>query len=156
MQPTTLWLIITSFYLVPGPSTAFQTLLFIMRAILFLLRDFLPTVVDIMVIWIKFTHFIHFSWVQFSRSVVSDSVIPWTALRQASLSITNSQSLLKLKSIELVMPSNYLIFCWPLLLLPSIFPSIRIFFNESVLHIILVHWFLKCQCLLLPNTWARH
>ena len=58
---------------------------------------------------------------------------PWTAARQASLSITNSQSLLKLMSIELVMPSNHLILCCPLLLLPSI--SIRVFSNESVLHI---------------------
>ena len=55
--------------------------------------------------------------------------------RQASLSNTNSQSLLKLMSIESVMPSNHLILCWPLLLLPSIFPSIRIFSNESALHI---------------------
>ena len=54
---------------------------------------------------------------------------------QASLSITNSQSLLKLMSIELVMPSNHLILCHPLLLPPSIFPSIRVFSNESVLHI---------------------
>ena len=61
--------------------------------------------------------------------------IPWTAARQASLSITNSQSLLKLMSIKSVMPSNHLILCWPLLLMPSIFPCIRIFFNESVLHI---------------------
>ena len=59
----------------------------------------------------------------------------WTAVHQASLSITNSQSLLKLMSIELVMPSNHLILCHPLLLPPSIFPSIRIFSNESVLHI---------------------
>ena len=59
---------------------------------------------------------------------------PWTAARQASLSITNSQSLLKLISIESVMPSNHLILCHPLLP-PSIFPSIRIFSNESVLHI---------------------
>ena len=59
----------------------------------------------------------------------------WTAARQASLSITNSQSLLKLMSIKLVMPSNHLILCRPLLLLPSIFPSIRVFSNESVLHI---------------------
>ena len=59
---------------------------------------------------------------------------PWTAARQASLSITNSQSLLKLMSIELVMPSNHLILCCPLLL-PSIFPSIRVFSNESALHI---------------------
>ena len=58
---------------------------------------------------------------------------PWTAASQASLSITNSQSLLKLVSIELVMPSNYLILCRPLLLPPSIFPSIRGFSNESVL-----------------------
>ena len=60
---------------------------------------------------------------------------PWTAARQASLSISNSQSLLKLMSIELVMPSNHLIICRPLLLLPSIFPSIRVFSDESVLHI---------------------
>jgi len=60
---------------------------------------------------------------------------PRTAAHQASLSITNSWSLLKLMSIELVMPSNYLIFCHPLLLLPSIFPSIRVFSNESVLRI---------------------
>ena len=59
---------------------------------------------------------------------------PWTAARQASLSITNSQSLLKLMPIESVMPSNHLILCRPLLLLPSIFPSIRVFSNESVLH----------------------
>ena len=60
---------------------------------------------------------------------------PWTAAYQASLSITNSQSLLKLMSIKSVMPSNHLILCHPLLLLPSIFPSIRVFSNESVLHI---------------------
>ena len=60
---------------------------------------------------------------------------PWTAARQASLSITNSQSLLKLMSIELVMPSNHLILCRPLLLPPSIFPSIRVFSSESALHI---------------------
>ena len=60
---------------------------------------------------------------------------PWTAVHQASLSITNFQSLLKLVSIELVMPSNHLIFCCPLLLLPSIFPGIRVFSNESVLRI---------------------
>ena len=59
----------------------------------------------------------------------------WTAACQASLSITNSQSLLKLMSIELVMPSNHLILCCPLLLLSSIFPSIRVFSNESTLHI---------------------
>ena len=59
----------------------------------------------------------------------------WTAARQACLSFTISQSLLKLKSIELVMPSNHLILCHPLLLLPSIFPSIRVFSNESIFHI---------------------
>ena len=58
----------------------------------------------------------------------------WTAAGQASLSIANSQSLLKLMSIQSVMPSNHLIPCHPLLLLPSIFPSIRVFSNESVLH----------------------
>ena len=71
----------------------------------------------------------------FSRSGVSDSVTPWTAARQASLSITNSRSLLKLMPIESVMPSNHLILCRPLPLLPSIFPSIRVFSNESALRI---------------------
>ena len=60
---------------------------------------------------------------------------PWTAARQASLSITNSWSLLKLMSIKSVMPSNHLILCHPHLLLPSMFPSTRVFSNESVLHI---------------------
>ena len=60
---------------------------------------------------------------------------PWTAARQASLSITNSRSFLKLMSIESVMPSNHLILCCPLFLPPSIFPSIRVFSNESALHI---------------------
>ena len=60
---------------------------------------------------------------------------PWTAALQVSLSITNSQSLLKFMSIELVIPSNHLILCCPPLLLPSIFPSIRVFSSESVLHI---------------------
>ena len=73
--------------------------------------------------------------VQFSHSVVSNSVTLWPTARQASLSITNSLSLLILRSIELVMPSNSLILCHPLLLLASIFPSIRVFFSESVLHI---------------------
>ena len=62
---------------------------------------------------------------------------PWTAACQASLSITNSWSILKLMSVESVMPSNHLILCCPLLLLPSIFPRIRIFSNESVL---LIRW----------------
>ena len=72
--------------------------------------------------------------VQFSHSVVSDSATPWTTACQASLSITNSQSLPKLMSIESVMPSYHLILCRPLLL-PSIFPSIRVFSNESALSI---------------------
>ena len=63
-----------------------------------------------------------------------DSATPWTAAHQASLSITNSRSLLKLMSIDSVMPSNHLILCHPLLQ-PSVFPSIRVFFNESLLHI---------------------
>ena len=67
---------------------------------------------------------------------------PWTAARQASLSITNSQSLPKLMSIESVMPSNHLILCCPLLLPPSIFPSIRVFSNESVL------------CIRWPKYWS--
>ena len=75
-----------------------------------------------------------FSSVQ-SLSRVRLFVTLWTAARQASLSITNSWSLLKLMSIELVMPSNRLILCHPLLLPPSIFPSITVFSNESVLHI---------------------
>ena len=66
---------------------------------------------------------------------MSDSVTPWTAADQASLSITNSRSLPKLMAIESVMPSNHLILCHPLLLLPSIFPSIRVFSNESALRI---------------------
>ena len=81
--------------------------------------------------------------VQFSRSVLSQLfATPWTAARQASLSITNSQSLLKLTSIESVMPSNHLILYRPLLLLPSIFPSIRVFSNESVL------------CIRWPKYWS--
>ena len=67
---------------------------------------------------------------------------PWTAARQASLSITNFWTLLKLMSIETVMPSNHLILCHPLLLLPSIFPSIRVFSNKSVL------------CIRSPKYWS--
>ena len=73
--------------------------------------------------------------VQFSGSVTSDSATPWTEARQVSLSITSSWSLLKLMSTESVMPSSHLILCRPLLLLPSIFPSIRVFSSESALHI---------------------
>ena len=75
------------------------------------------------------------SSVQFSRSIVSNSATPWTAAHQASLSITNSQCSLELMSIESVMTSNHLILCCPLLFSPSIFPSIRVFSSESVLHI---------------------
>ena len=66
---------------------------------------------------------------------MSNSATPWTAAHQASLFITNSQSLFKLMSIESVMPSNHLILCHPLLFPPPVFPSIRVFSNESVLHI---------------------
>ena len=83
----------------------------------------------------------HLSSVQ-SLSGVWLSVIPWTAARQASLSITSSQSLLKLMPIESVMPSNHLIHYHPLLLPPSIFPSIRVFSNESVL------------CITCPKCWS--
>ena len=68
-------------------------------------------------------------------SLVQLFATPWTVARQASLSITNPWSLLKLMSIESVRPSNHLILCCPLLLPPSIFPSIRVFSKESVLHI---------------------
>ena len=80
--------------------------------------------------------FLFFSgvYLQFSHSVVFDSATPWIAARQTSLSITNSQSLPKLMSIESVMPSSHLILCHSLLL-PSIFPSVRVFSNESALHI---------------------
>ena len=91
----------------------------------------------------------YFSWGRLFSSVqllshVQLFATPWIASRQASLSITNSQSLPKLMSIELVMPSNHLILCRPLLLLPSIFPSIRFFSNESAL---LIMWpeYLKFQ-----------
>ena len=82
---------------------------------------------------------VFYSWkidsfnIQFSCPVVCNGATPWTAVRQASLSITISQSLLKLMSIELVIPSNPLFLCHPLLLLPSNVPSIRVFPNESVL-----------------------
>ena len=77
-----------------------------------------------------------------SLSHVQLSATPWTAACQSSLSSSNSRSLLKLKSIELVMPSNPLILCQPLLILPSIFPSIRVFSNESVL------------CIRWPKYWS--
>ena len=94
----------------------------------------------------KCTHKILVSWLfQFSSvqslSRVQLSENPWTAAHQASLSITNSRSSLKLMSIESVMPSNHLTLCRPLLLPPSIFPSIRIFTNESWLFGLLLFWF---------------
>ena len=82
-----------------------------------------------------------FSSVQW-LSPVQIFVTPWTAVHQSSLSITNSWSLLKLTSIESVMPSNHLILCHPLLLPPSVFPSIRVFANESVL------------CIRWPKYWS--
>ena len=97
--------------------------LFTIRATPFLLRDSCPLSVQ------------SFSCVRFFETT-------WTAACQASLSITNSQSLLKLMSIESVMPSNHLILCRPLLLLPSIFPTIRVFSNKSVL---LIRW---------PKNWS--
>ena len=84
---------------------------------------------------------LQFSSVQ-SLSPVRLFATPWTAAPQASLSITNSLSLLKLMSIELVMPSNHLILCGPLLLPPSIFPSIKVFSNESI------------HCIRWPKYWS--
>ena len=84
-------------------------------------------------IFVNLVSIIQYQSVQ-SLSHVQLFVIPWTAACQASPSITNSWSLLKLMSIESVMPSNHLILCCPLLFLPSIFPSIRVFSSESVLH----------------------
>ena len=76
---------------------------------------------------------VQFSSIQFGRSVMSDSLRPHESVHQASLSITNSRSLLKVMSIKLVMASNHLILCHPLLFLPPIPPSIRVFSNESTL-----------------------
>ena len=84
--------------------------------------------------WLPVLHTFQFSLIQL-LSHVWLFLTPWTAARQASLSITNFWSLLKLMPIESVMPSNHLILCHPLLLLPSIFPSIRVFSNESALRI---------------------
>ena len=91
--------------------------------------------------WVAFTFTSKLSSIQ-SLSLVWLFATPWTGAWQASLSITNCQSLLKLMSIELVMPSNHFIPCRPLLLLPSIFPSIRVFSNESVL------------CIRWPKYWS--
>ena len=98
---------------------------------IYLLR---PNIFRLPLTFLFFSNIFHLSSVQFSRSVMFNSVTPWTAAFQASLSITNSRILLKLMSIASVMPSNYLILCCSLLL-PSVFPSIRIFSKESFLHI---------------------
>ena len=90
---------------------------------------------------IAIQYFCRFSSVQLLSRVLLFAT-PWTAARQASLSITNSQGLPKLMSIELVMPSNQFILCHPLLLLPSIFPNIRVFSNESAL------------CIRWPQYWS--
>ena len=88
-------------------------------------------------------------WLVQSPGHVRLSQTPWTSAHQASLSITNSQSLLRLMSIESVMPSNHLILSCPLLLLPSIFPSIRVFSNESVLYI---RWPKYCSFSISPSN----
>ena len=93
-------------------------------------------------IYLSLSDLFHLVWLSpgpsssvWALSSVRLFVTPWTTAHQASLSITNSWRLLKLMSIELVMPSNHLILCRPLLLLPSIFPSVRVFSSESVLRI---------------------
>ena len=94
-------------------------------------------------VYLKLSFTDYLCLVQFSHSVVSPSLWPsWTTGRQASLSITNFWSLLKLISIESVMPPNHLIPCHPLLLLSSIFPSIKVFSNESAL------------CIRWPKYWS--
>ena len=109
---------------------------------------------------------VHFSSVQFSHLVMSNCVTPWTAAHQALLSIINSQSWLKLMSIESVMLSSHLILCHCLLSPLSIFPSIRVFSNESVLHInsvqllshvqlFVIPWTAACQASLsITNSWS--
>ena len=103
----------------------------------------------------KYELALQFNSVQ-SLSHVQHLAIPWTATHQTSLSITNSQSLPKLMSVESVMPSNHLILCCPLLVLPSIFPSIRVFSNESTLHIRWPkYWFqLQHQLPMNPQDWS--
>ena len=91
--------------------------------------------------------------IQFSLSVVSDSATPWTAARQASLSITNSLSLLKLMSIESVMPSNHLILCCPLHFQPPIPPSIRVF-SMSLFKVLLTQW-MFCPFVCMPLVTCR-
>ena len=114
--------VVISFVLLP-----FTVSLCLLKADYFLLKS------SMLVVAYK-SAFLYYNSVQ-SLSCVWLFATPWTAARQASLSIINSQSLLKLMSIESVMPSNHLILCRLLLLLPSVFPNIRVFSSESNLHI---------------------
>ena len=101
-----------------------------------------PQLFSLLQIWLLGQSLYERTIVQFSHSVVRLFATSWTAVHQASLSITNSWNLFKLLSIASVMPSNHLILCHPLLLPPSIFPSIRVFSNESVL------------CIRWPKYWS--
>ena len=112
-------------------SSTIQFILWFLVQLSFPIRGFFAELLEDLISYLILTS-VQFSWVTQSCLTLFD---PWTAAHQASLSITNSRSLLKLMSIKLVMPSNHLILCHPLLLLPSIFPSIRVFSNESVLRI---------------------
>ena len=94
-------------------------------------------------------------WSKAGGSVAQSCAAPWTAARQASLSITNSWSLLRLVSIRVVMPSSHLIPCHPLLLLPSVFPSIRIFSSESMLCIRRPKYWSFSKAVLTPKVWAQ-
>ena len=108
-------------FLFSTPSPVFIVCMFLMMAILTCVKRCLIIVLILLLL--------------LSHSVVSDFASPWTAARQASLSFTVYRSLLKLMSVESLLPSSHLVLCRPLLLLPSIFPSIRVFSNESALHI---------------------
>ena len=96
--------------------------------------------------------FLTFASVQFNSLIVSNSVTPWITAHQASLSITNPQSSLRLMSIESVMPSSHLILCCPLLFLPPIPPSIRVFSNESNLHIRWPKYWISALASFLPKN----
>ena len=110
-----------------------------------------PTPISPPIARMPFLDFLKFSLLVFSHSVMSDFVTPWTAAPQTSLSFIISQSFLKFVSIELAMPSNHLILCWPLLLLPSIVSSIRGFSNESVLPIRLPKYW-SCSFSISPSS----
>ena len=101
-----------------------------------------PQLFSLLQIWLLGQSLYERTIVQFSHSVVRLFATPWTAAHQGSLSITNSWNLFKLMSLESVMSSNHLILCHPLLLLPSIFPCIRVFSNESAL------------CIRWPKYWS--